>query len=306
MKSFLSLYGKPDWDVLDPTPYPDWKIMYAVLHEIGKRKGFEIFRAALPWYKDGKLTKAWYLNPRGCWEHYNKPIKPTVIYDRAFSFNRKTGEPDEKILAEKNAIAKRIEMVNAPHFSQLLDNKLYQAVVFQDVMAGSQYAPAGSVYRRKGKDPVVIKALGGLGGDFVSIQDKDVIKIERTSLVQNFIHAKDRGRVRDYRIHFVGDEPMYIYSRIAAEGSFYTNVHAGGEMQWLKLDEKKDLMDHAKRVAKRLSVFPKKFFTLDFMYDTKLKRYLLVEINTMPGTADFPTTQHIHLWENMTKLIFGK
>ena len=305
-KTLCTLYKRDDWDAIDPLPDPNWKLIYGVWLRIAKKNNFEIHRAALPWYKNGKITKSWRLTPTGWFERNDKPFTPTVIYDRALTFDKKTGQPDELLLAKKNEIFRHIDMVNPPQFSQLLENKLYQSVVFHDVMLPSRYLPAGSVYHRPNKDPIVIKALGGLGGDYVRIENKDSVKVEGRSIVQGFIHARKNGEIRDYRIHFVGEEPQYIYSRIAGKGSYYTNVHFGGTMEWLKLSDEPDLIAFAKKITHRLRVFPKKFYTLDFMYDLKRKQYVLVELNSMPGTDEFTPLQHEHLLTNMTKIMFNK
>ncbi len=305
MKTLLTMVSFPDWHKDDPTPDSDIKLMYAVWSTIARRRGFEIHKAAAPWYKDGYFTKSWRYNPRGFWEKSYKKIKPTLIYDRGIGFDRVTGEPNEQINAKKALVAQKIPMFIQPVFTRLVDNKLYQAAIFRDVMTRTFFAPKGTRVKQKRKQKVVVKALGGLGGNYVKITDSKNIVVPQQSIVQEFIDARVDDAVRDFRIHFVGNQPQYFYTRVAPVGSLYTNVHLGASFYWIKPSDHPQIWALAQQIVKRLTVFPKKFFAIDFMVDAKSHKPILIEINSMPGTNEFTVNQHEHLLNNMTNHMFG-
>jgi len=306
MKSFLTLYHRDDWHKENPVQNLDIRLMYAVWGSIAKQKKFEMYRASYDWFKDGYFTKAWRYNLRhGYWEKQIGKVRPSVLFDRAISFDKKTGEPDEEVHLNKVRLAQHIPMINQPEFTWLVDNKAYQAALFKDVMSPTYFAPPGSLITQPKGKRVVLKALGGLGGDYVSIIDKQRFMLKDRRIVQHFIDGRVNGQVQDFRVHFVGDRPQYMYTRVAPPGSYFTNVHLGASFYWLKPEDAQEVWDLAQQVVRRLSMFNRKFFCLDFMINAKTNKPMLIEINSTPGTAEFTVKQHEHLLSSMSDHLFG-
>jgi len=97
--------------------------------------------------------------------------------------------------------------------------------------------------KRVGGAPVIIKVLEGTQGVGVILADTDTIaeaivetlqSARQNVLIQKFV-AESKGR--DIRALVVGDRVVAAMRRSAREGEYRSNVHRGGRMTPLQLDE---------------------------------------------------------------------
>jgi ribosomal protein S6--L-glutamate ligase len=97
---------------------------------------------------------------------------------------------------------------------------------------------------RVGGAPVIIKLLEGTQGvgvilaDSVKIAQAIIETLQSTKqnvLIQKFV-AESKGK--DIRAFVVGDRVVGAMRRVAQEGEFRSNVHRGGRVEAVKLDEK--------------------------------------------------------------------
>ncbi|MDP2587322.1 MAG: hypothetical protein Q8P33_00920 [bacterium] len=302
MKTLLTLYTGDDWKLDQPVMSNGLDRSYQAWGRVAQRQKVQITRASMTWYRRGAFTKYWRYDQRADrWEKIKKTIKPDGIYDKARVHDRKTGQQLVYLLGLKREIGSAIPMVNIPQFSELVDNKLTQAVIFADAMPSTQlWLPGASVKNPSGKT-VVLKTIGGSGGTFVKITKNKSIPVKQLSIQQNFIMATKGGVLRDIRICYIGDQPQYVYSRVAAPGSLYTNVHMGAHMEFMKLKEIPELLVLCKRLMGPLRIFPKRIMSFDFLIDAKKGHPYLVETNTMPGTNNFSDALLERFFDRVTR-----
>ncbi|MFO0704617.1 MAG: hypothetical protein U0517_01400 [Candidatus Andersenbacteria bacterium] len=288
MKSLLNLYTGDDWYRTQPLETNGLDRSYAAWGRVMRRRKVQLVRASIHWYHKGRFTKYWIYDLAGKrWEKVRKPITPNGIYDKGRTHDPETGEQLVSLLAKKREVAAHLRMINLPQFSELVDNKLNQAIIFSKAMPMTRLWLPGGVIHNPRKKHVVLKALGGSGGTYVTITQKKRVKVEHLSVQQEFIQASNKGELKDYRVCFIGDEPIYVYNRVARPGSLYTNVHMGAAMEWMRLKDIPDLLKLCDQLMEPLRVFPKRVMSFDFLYDVKKHRPYLVETNTMPGTNNF-------------------
>lgn len=304
MKSLLTLYTGDDWKLKQPVMTNGLDRSYAAWGRVARRRKFILTRASIQWYHGGKFTRYWQYDwHANHWVKFRKPIKPSGIYDKARTYDPTTGDVLLSLLGRKREIAEKILMVNLPQFSELVDNKLNQAVIFNAAMPVSKIWMPGSVLTNPRGKQVVLKALGGSGGTYVKITRSKRVAVKSLSIEQEFIEATKAGVLRDIRICYIGDEPQYVYSRVAKPGSLYTNVHMGASMEFMKLSEIKGLLKLCDKLMRPLRVFPKRVLSFDFLIDVKKQRPFLVETNTMPGTNNFSDELLERFFGNITKYV---
>lgn len=285
-KSILILNNEEDWNLEKPDFTPSQNLGYSTWGEVCKKLDIRLYRSNINWFKEGKFTKGWqFVN--NSWQKVENEIKPNVIYDKCGNFNKITGDLLIEIHEKKLEIEKIIPLVNNTYFDNLIDNKLNQAVIFKDFLPYSRLALAGESITNEDGKTLVIKNIRGSGGKQVQITNDKEIYLQHNSIVQDFIDAKQDNEIKDFRVVFLGESPQYALSRIAAEGSLYTNFHRGASIEFIKLENIPDLLELCKKIIQRLEAFEKKIFSLDFMYDRHSQKYLLVEANTKPGLDVF-------------------
>jgi glutathione synthase/RimK-type ligase-like ATP-grasp enzyme len=302
-RTLLVIYTGDDWHRRQPHAPSTQRFYDFWAHELWKR-GITVGRASITWWKSGRFQKYWLHSREGHWKKVTTAVTPYCVYDLAGTFNGKTGEPRWEHYQIKEEIARTTLFFNPPSFSRLIDDKLYQPLVFHDAMPESHAWFPGHVVKNPTRRLIVLKKRGGSGGQLVTITRAPRIKVDTVVIEQEFIEAKSKGELKDYRIAFVGTEPIYAYNRIAKPNSLYTNVFMGASMRWVNLRTITPLLRHAKEVAAPLAVFPKKVFTLDFLISKKGRPYL-IEANTMPGTENFPSDIMARYVRTMTKHFFG-
>ncbi|MDP2587323.1 MAG: hypothetical protein Q8P33_00925 [bacterium] len=265
---------------------PDHDEQYEMLGKVLRKKKIENVRASSKWFSQGKFTKYWRMQADGSWEQVNRSLRPSLVYDRMRRFDSKTGDFSELPYSIKREIARLYPFYNVPDLTELLDNKLYQAVVFSDMMPKTQLWTSNQVLQNPEGNNIVLKSVGGSGGQFVTITKKRTIRMDSLKIQQSFIKA-DPTNLRDFRVGIIGNKILYVYQRIAAQGSLYTNVHQGATMEFAKLKDVKNVTERAVELLKRLRMYRKKILSLDFMVDTRDNVPYLVESNSYPGTANF-------------------
>ncbi len=115
-------------------------------------------------------------------------------------------------------------------------------------------------------------------------------------MVQEFIISEKgipgfskKKEVADLRLVFMHHKLSYALSRIAKRGSLFTNLHQGAS--GVLVPEKfipQGVWEITRKIIKKLEIFPKAQYSLDFIFSNSGKAYL-VEMNTTPG-IDLVTT----------------
>lgn len=282
----LNLSSGNDWHRPQPKLTPDHEEQYNALWHVLHKKKLELLRASYQWFKDGYFTHSWRMVRPGEWEKHTGKIRPSFIYDRTVRFDWQTGDYLITPYNTKREIARHVPLYNMPDFTELIDNKLYQATIFSDVMPTTRLWHTGQTVSNPKGEHVVLKHIGGSGGTFVTITTEKKIPVDTTLIQQGFIRAAKKD-LRDYRVGIIGEQIQYVYSRIAAKGSLYTNVHQGAHMEFAALKDVQPITRQAKKILARLRPFRKKILSLDFMVDTSNNTPYLVESNSYPGTANF-------------------
>lgn len=285
-KSILVLYPGDDWKLAKPDHSEPHAFGYRAWGEYCKTQGIDFYRASMKWYKNGAFSKAWKFE-NGAWKKVAKLVRPTVVYDKAALYDKDGGGFEAEHHAQKLKIRDRVPVLNDPEFSLLCDSKIHQAVMFYDVMPRCSLVHPGDVVEAKNGAPIVLKNFYGSGGKQVEIIKKAKVTVKHLALHQEFVEASKNGKLADIRVVFIGEKPVYVLSRIARPGSLFTNFHQGASITFLKLLEAKEAVALAKNIAKRLSAFPKKVFSIDFLRDAKSGKLFMIEMNTMPGIDVF-------------------
>ena len=98
-------------------------------------------------------------------------------------------------------------------------------------------------FAKKFKDGVVIKPTTLCGGEGVFRYSREQ-EIDDTIIAQQFLHNVSKG---DKRILLLNGEPIGAINRIAKEGSFICNFHAGGRPEKTKITQSdKSICDRIK------------------------------------------------------------
>jgi len=286
----LVIYVGDDWKLERPaTEHVDNS--YNVWRKELAKYGLQLARGSISWWSAGKMKKYWLMDENGAWQKVTKPVTPTVIEDRCNGFDPVAAAFDYKTLLKKYEIYKAVPtFFNYPEFTDLVDSKLNQAVFFQPYMPQSTLRRPGELVKKINNKPIVLKGLGGSGGKFVQIIEAATHRVTDIQVQQEFINAREGGRLRDARLVFIGDKPSYALRRTAKRTSLYTNFHQGGTLEFVPLSSLTSLVAHAKKIASVFDVFPKKLFSLDFMIDTKSDTPYLIECNAKPGRDVFNNT----------------
>ncbi len=304
-RTVLSLYTGDDWARSKPTLGPGLQSAYDVWHVLLKRRGVGLTRASAAWYRQGYFTKHWRHNLDGSWTKVTAKLRPTIVYDKTRAYDSKTNALLRDVFAARHDMMNYSEVVNNPYLTDLLNNKLYQAVIFKKGMPQTTFWPPLSTLTNSRRQTIVLKDLHGSGGKYVYISQQRKIAVKKASVQQAFVAGTVNGRLQDIRIAFVGDKPIYAYSRVAKTGSLYTNVHRGAHMEWLKLSDLKSLLKLSAELARPLEIFKKRFYSLDYIIDPKAKKPYLIEANNMPGSANFPDEVLEHFFGTLTDLLFS-
>ncbi len=306
-KSVLVLFTSDNWKKEWPKETKGASKAKYIWSKILRKRNYDLLNASLWWFKEGSFFKyRRHLEGSAGWEDVVGSVLPNVVFDQSRGFHLDTHRWRLDIWRQKLRIRAATRLINLPEFSNLIDNKLNQAVIFSKYMPNSRlWLPGSQVSNPTGKN-IVLKKLYGSGGKQVQISKAKKITVKDTAIQQKFISATNNGTLRDIRITFIGDEPQYAYYRIAAKGNLFTNVSMGAKMEFEKLSRLKSLLELSKEVAKPLQVFPKKIYSLDYLVDSASGRPYLIEANTMPGFRNFPEDVLEKYFHNLTSHLLDK
>lgn len=289
MKTVLILFGPKEWSDQMPMENRSYLFSYENLYTQAGERGIQFFRASIAWYDQNKavFTHAWtYVN--GEW---------SVVYDVApdLIFDKIPTDTAQALLPEIEIIQKKFRIVNDPQFSSFIDNKLYTHLLFPQYTKKAHLV--SSATERDALIPamtgeyVVLKPVYGSQGKGVHIVKKEQayeIEIAGLTLLEEFIDSQKgipgiTNERHDLRLLFANDHLLYTYIRTPAKGSFLANIAQGGTKHLLSPDALPQSVHMlAQDVLDAFSVFPKKLFSLDIMFDEN-QRPWIVELGSKPG-----------------------
>jgi glutathione synthase/RimK-type ligase-like ATP-grasp enzyme len=292
MKNVVAIYYGEDWDVEVPIKSDFTRKAFEQWHEMGLVKNVAFYRASVHWYdlKKNVFTKAWAFRD-GKWCKITEAIMPDMIYDKL------GGKHDYELFDLKMAMAQKTKVYNHPLFRTLVDNKISQCMIFQEFMPASFVATNEKEYLEViGKIPsgkVVIKPVYGSGGFGIIIDEKaniNLSEIQYPVLLQEFVISQkgipgfsEKDEVSDLRLVFTNHKLVYAISRIAKEGSLFTNFHQGASGLIVPKEKiPSRINEMVGKIQNKLKIFPQAQYSLDFIFDNDGKAYL-VEMNTTPG-----------------------
>ena len=299
-KTILSIFTGDDWHAQEAQTGKYTEIEYRAWRDVAKPMGVQLLRASVRWFKRGRFVKYWRQTSDG-WEKSTRPVRPTLVYDRTRTFEKKTGRPIFFVKQLRQEISRALPLFNVPEFSEVMDNKLYQAMIFRKWMPKTRVWVAGQTVPNPQGKWIVLKQPEGSAGLQVYITRKKRFPVDKTLLQQEFVPATHNGQTRDLRIMFIGNQPQYAFHRVAPKGSLYTNVYLGAKVEMVPLSEIRPILKLSKEIARPLAVFPKKIFTLDFLVHHLHKKPFLIETNTMPGTDTFSQALLHKILRNLTR-----
>lgn len=292
MKKIVVLYIGNDWDKDIPIFNDATRKAFEDWHTRALKKKVEIFRASLDWYNQEKniFTKSWaYRN--NAWVKVETSIVPDLIFDKI------PGKYEHALFEKKMAITQKVKVYNHPLFRSAFNSKFNQYLILKDFMAPSFLATNAKELQESmdkiSSSKVVIKPLYGSGGFGIIINEKEKIEINSVILpviVQEFIESNNGipgfsqdQEIADLRMIFMNHKLMYALSRIAKQGSYFTNFHQGAEVISVPVQLiPKIAKRKTRKIVKLLSIFSEANYSLDFMFDNSGNPFL-VEINTTPG-----------------------
>lgn len=292
MKKVVVIYTGDDWSNTTPIGYVMTRKAFERWHTQGLEYGVEMYRASVDWYDTEKnaFNKAWAFR-NGKWQRIEQPITADLIYDKT------SGAKEHLLYDLKMAMSSKAAMFNNPLFRSMVDSKLSQYAIFSEYMPVSFVATnkneLAEVVEKIVSSKIVVKPLQGSGGFGIVIDEKDAIlknEFVFPVLVQEFISNKNgipgfskEGELADLRITFMNHEPLYALSRIAKKGSLFTNMHQGAESVRVPLEAvPENVWKASKNIIKKLSMFPKAQYSLDFFFAEDGKPFF-IEMNTVPG-----------------------
>lgn len=291
-KKVVVMYYTDDWHketpfVSEPTrrSFEDW-------HERGLRNNIEFFRASMKWYdlETNSFEMVWAYRD-GQWKKIKGPLSPDLIFDKI------AGKRDYALFDWKMQVLQKTKIFNDPSFRTILDNKLSQYLILEEFMPKSFLATNRKellgISQKIKSSKIVIKPIYGSGGFGIIIDEKEKAlnkEISYPVFIQEFIKSEKgipgfskKDEISDLRMIFMNHKLVYALSRVAKEGSLFTNFHQGASAKLVPeeyIPNNVEVM--AKKVADKLSIFPEANYSIDFIF-TNEGDPVLVEINTTPG-----------------------
>lgn len=241
-----------------------------------QRKASFFCRANINWFDEleSGFTKYWFFE-NGAWVKTSQVIQPDAVID-------KTDGADNIInLNAKYKIAQAATLLNDPLFSVNLNNKLTQHMIFGRLMPKSYLANSQNdlhyfIDKIKGSR-VVLKPLHGSGGSNIFIglkEDVDASQNNFPILVQEFVEVNGgvpglhQGKVvSDLRLVCIDGAVVWAMSRVAKNGSLFTNFHQGASAQIVNYkDVNYDFSEILAFIQDSFESFKHSFYSLDFIF----------------------------------------
>ncbi len=291
-KNIVIIYDGDDWNKKNPFPKNkiNFQLAFEDWYERAEKYNVKFYRASIKWFneKNKCFTKAWTFE-NGEWIKISKKIKPQAIFDKT------SGKNSYKYLEIKMEILKNIPILNHPLFRIITGNKISQAMLF------NKYMPKTLLVNNKNEllvslkkiksSQVVIKPVNGSGGFGIFIGKKNQALNENFDypvIMQNFVKStkgipgfSKKNEVADLRLIYTNNKLVYALSRIAKEGSLFTNFHQGSSVVLVpKSKLPKSVIEISKEIVGKLSIFSNVNYSLDFMFDDN-ENPILIEMNTV-------------------------
>jgi len=292
-KHIVLMYSKSHCDIAVPFVTKKQEAYMIKLFEYGKSQGVMYYRSGLDQIDlaTAIFKKVWSLNNQGKWEIV-LDIKASAILDHT--------TPSQKIFEDyvlMTTVDGVVPVCNQSHFRRNLGNKLTQYILFNQFMSPTYFLNSKKQLQEVAKKDTngvyVKKPLYGQLGNGVS---KGIIKdflqddtLEYPFVLQKFINSTinikgtNVNGFADLRLTFINNELIYALSRVAAVGSFITNLDKGGHAEAVNLEQiPSDALEIANKVKQQLSIFKTSTYCIDFLFENG-KAYI-VEMNTRPST----------------------
>ena len=291
-KNVVVIYTGNDWYKEVPITYEKSRLAFQNWHMLALEKNVQMYRASVEWYDIEKnvFTKAWAFRD-GVWKKVEKEITPDLIYDKT------PGDSEHRLFDLKIAMSKNAIVFNSPLFRILVDSKLSQYALFSEHMPKTLVAlnekELKSAAENISTSNIVAKPLQGSGGFGIVIGSKEeILKNDFTypMLLQEFIKNdggipgfSKEGELADLRITYINHEPLYALSRVAQNGSLFTNMHQGATSVRVPLDKiPESVWQMAEKIVEKLKLFAKAQYSLDFFFAQDGKPFF-IEMNSVPG-----------------------
>ncbi len=280
----IILYTGDDWK--SRQPYYDHRKATAYEHFYTEavEYGFEVRRASVRWFNGKAFTKSWGFVD-GQWKKIRGHVVPSIVMDKS------TFQYEE--IGRIMRINEVFMTINPWELDLLATDKLLTASAFSGMTMPTFLVRRRSDLDRAAElidtDELIIKPRLGLGGEGIQIVQRnefDSVEFDGLTIAQPMMDSSGgvpglfKG-VHDFRVICTGDTPVMSYIRIPPEGERLANISLGATVQMVPVDEIPDAVHPLlERVFHRLSVFPRKIFSADFLFHDG-KPYL-IEINTKP------------------------
>jgi len=315
MKKVLILFGKSNWRKSRPFENKDYQYSYEYFYSLCKDNGIQMFRASYQWYNYEKniFKYAWiYEDKNAQWKRVLN-IKPDLIFDKT--------KARLEVYYKKELIAKSYKFINDLEFTQIIDNKFLNALLFEKWSKRSWLANTkdelGMILPKIKTSRVVLKPLAESGGkDVIILRKKEVLQKaipKKLWLVQEFIDSADgipgfsKGP-HDLRLVCVNNKLVYALMREPAKGKLLANLAQGGSLTIVPLDKiPKSVFPILEKANQILETFNPRIYSIDFMFD-KQKRPWVVELNSMPGLFFTPEEKPymVKMYHEMLKVFKKK
>ncbi len=293
-RKIVVLYSGDDWEKEKPFDKNtiDTRLSFEEWYEMANDYDIKFYRASIDWFdeKTGKFLKSWTFED-GKWIKIDNPIKVHAIYDKT------VGSNNYVTFDKKMNMYLEVPIINHPLFRTITHNKFSQYMLFgkympMTLLANNKKELIETFDKIKG-EKVVIKPLHGSGGFGIFIGKKSNAFKEKLTypvITQKFIKStrgipgfSQKDEVSDLRLIYTDNKIVYALSRIAKEGSLFTNFHQGANAVLVPRNKiPKSVEKIAEEITKILAVFKNNHYSLDFIFDDDEKP-IFVEMNTSPG-----------------------
>ncbi|MBD3248949.1 ATP-grasp domain-containing protein [Candidatus Woesearchaeota archaeon] len=265
--------------------------VHSIFSKRAERYGLNVFYAHHKEYKNGLLKRCWY-NYNGRWRLAENQMID-VVYSRFAATMYKGNKKDRAAERFKYRMAKQVSMINHP----IIDDFCWDKRIVADMFP--KHSPRTFVVNTERgletvlpeikSEKVVIKPRYGTLGKNVKIVDKKKIpkNIEKNTIVQEFIDTSEGVKgvtdgMHDMRLFMINGQLDHAHIRIPKKGSLTANVALGGKKVFINNEHiPKRAAEIAKKVDKIFCNFHPRIFSVDFLFDSNGKPYI-VECNSQP------------------------
>ncbi|MBI4117865.1 MAG: hypothetical protein HY453_02185 [Parcubacteria group bacterium] len=221
----------------------------------------------------------------------DEPIKPDLVFDKIEMKHRDSVWPYFHAI-----MGHGIHIYNPPAIRDLYFHKLetwrhWSRFMPKTHIAASKDQAFALLKAFFPEKTVVAKELFGSGGENVYIGEKKEIDFEALTypiFLQKFMPSsgftKFQNSVSDLRIQFIDHKFIDCYSRVAPQGSLYTNTRRGAKiMPVLRKEIPDSVWSMVKHMQKDMDHFRRCHYALDFFFSGE--RPYLLEGGGAPGLS---------------------